>query len=224
MHGAILLTREKNDHFHQKTYRLEAMWLLHPQCKDIIKKAWDILVEGPRAYKLLAKLKDTMNSLKRWNREVVGSLQNRKKDLEARLQEAQNSIHTLEDAKKEREIMKELEMVLQQEKIVWWQKSRVEWIVKVYRNIKFYHAVINGGTRHGRNPEITQHAKAYSKTQGNHGKAFLCRGSGTSHFSIGGLQGTKPDGEPMIFFRHNSEIVKGNPKPCLVDRRMASGL
>ena len=53
-----------------------------------------------------------------------------------------DSIHTLEDVRKEKELRENIEDLLTKEEIKWAQKARSDWIIQGDRNIKYFQTVV----------------------------------------------------------------------------------
>ena len=61
-------------------FRFENMWLKVVRFKDLVKVWWDnVEVSGLRSYILMEKIKAIKASLRRWNRDVFGKWEVRKK-------------------------------------------------------------------------------------------------------------------------------------------------
>ncbi|OMO83067.1 hypothetical protein COLO4_22714 [Corchorus olitorius] len=90
---------------------------------------------------MVQKLKITRNELRKWNKEVFGDVFRRKRILEERLTELQQGLGVKQNTEEERAARKELQDVLEQEQLMWYQKSRANWFVHGERNTKFYHTV-----------------------------------------------------------------------------------
>lgn len=70
--------------------------------------------------------------VRKWNREVFGDIFERKSGLMRRLEEVDNQIasnNSLELDKLRSKIWGEYEKVLQQEELLWFQKSRSKWLI-----------------------------------------------------------------------------------------------
>lgn len=73
---------------------------------------------------------------------MFGDIQLRKEKLMTEIKMVQDLIdHRHSDAllRREDELLKEFEVVLEQEEMVWFQKSRYKWIVLEDQNTKYFH-------------------------------------------------------------------------------------
>ena len=58
------------------------------------------------------------------------------------LQQLQNSINSLEDMRKERQLREEIEDLLDKEELKWDQKARTNWILYGDRNTKYFQTIV----------------------------------------------------------------------------------
>ncbi|GLT44684.1 hypothetical protein SLA2020_185690 [Shorea laevis] len=119
-----------------RSFRFEAAWLSHPNFRTVLEKAWN---EG-------ASLESAINSftisVKQWNQEVFGDIFKRKQRLLAQIIGTQKEIENcpqpflfaLEDR-----LIKSYNAVLNQEELLWLQKSRSNWVRFGDRNTRFFH-------------------------------------------------------------------------------------
>lgn len=110
-------------------------WTAHPNFKEIISSSWE------RGSNILEAIKCFQQATSKWNTEMFGHIGKKKRTLLARL----NGIHRALEQRSsnhlriiEAELLKEYENILMQEELLWFQKSRREWIQFGDRNIKYY--------------------------------------------------------------------------------------
>ncbi|OMO60224.1 reverse transcriptase [Corchorus capsularis] len=140
-HSPMLLQFNRKEGFRKRPYRFKMMWSLNPQCEEVIKEGWNQQLVGSAAYKLVHKLKCTRDVLKRWNKTSFGNLFQRKNKIEKELEKVQQSIDQPRSELEEKELRRQLEEVMEQEQLLWMQKSKTNWIVKGDRNTNFYHTL-----------------------------------------------------------------------------------
>lgn len=120
-----------------RPFRIESMWFSYPDFMDLVNFNWaKCNHEYLSAVDMLAK--SAMN----WNRNIFGNLFCRKRRTLARLagiQKAQANLFTSNLEFLERELRKEYLNILNQEEMMWQQKSRNDWIVEGDRNTRFFH-------------------------------------------------------------------------------------
>ncbi|XP_075499925.1 uncharacterized protein LOC142538495 [Primulina tabacum] len=137
-HAPLLV--KLNGHKNNKSkghFRFQAAWLTHKDFQKVIEQEWQNKLTLGNNVDKLAK------SLSKWNSSTFGNINKRKRKLIARIKGVQDCLnnqprHRL--LKLETKLKKELDTVLEQEELMWFQKSREEWIVSGDRNTKFYHA------------------------------------------------------------------------------------
>ncbi|KAL8152024.1 hypothetical protein V2J09_021832 [Rumex salicifolius] len=120
----------------RRPFRFEAAWLKHSGFKELLIASWDPGVSTPSA---LDRLR---GRLKKWNREVFRSIHRRKADLLDEIAAVRSLIDVEcsdELITQEELLMKELDLVLEQEETLWFQKSREKWIALGDRNTSFFH-------------------------------------------------------------------------------------
>lgn len=120
----------------RRPFRFEAAWLRHEGFKELLSSS------GRREVKTPEALNHLQRTLRKWNKEVFGDVQNRKEKLMEEIQLVQDILENNQSddlLRKEEELLKEFEVVLEQEELIWFQKSREKWIVLGERNTTFFH-------------------------------------------------------------------------------------
>jgi hypothetical protein len=151
------LTKTRSDHFpilldflsseakHVSQFKFMAMWLLHPDCMNVVKDCWNTTVIGCPMFVLNKKLKILKEKLKIWNKDVFGNVHNHLKLAEDKVNSIQSTINinghsdSLMELGKQAQI--ELELALTMEKAFWKEKSKVKWCLEGDRNAKYFHRV-----------------------------------------------------------------------------------
>ena len=123
-HGPIVLNFDFQHSFHRRPFRFEYMWTSHPLCKDAVKQAWDYRSIRSRACQLRNKLSNVRKTFLIWNKEVFGRVEQDINHKKEQLKMLQNSIHNLDDVKKENELREDLETLMNREEVMWSQKTR----------------------------------------------------------------------------------------------------
>lgn len=104
-----------------RPFRYQAAWQLHPEFRDFFISHWqanDLLMNSLESFK---------GEVTRWNREVFGFIERRKKRLLLRLGGIQRALDRSSNPflwELENQLLKELKDVLRQEEVLWFQTFR----------------------------------------------------------------------------------------------------
>lgn len=119
----------------RRPFRFEAAWLSHDGFKELLLSSWKRELTTPAA------LDQLQRTLKKWNKEVFGNVQERKEKLMVEIKLVQDLLeHNQTDdlLKREEDLLKKFEVVLEQEEMLWYQKSREKWVVLGDRSTSFF--------------------------------------------------------------------------------------
>lgn len=112
------------------------MWLHHRKFQEVMRASWRNTEGGED---LIEKLKICGVSLTQWASKEFGSIRKRKKELYNQLNNLQLSESCEANLEEQRRVESELDIVLQHEETMWFQRSRALWLKDGDKNSKFFH-------------------------------------------------------------------------------------
>ncbi|XVF27194.1 hypothetical protein REPUB_Repub14bG0086100 [Reevesia pubescens] len=119
-----------------KPFRFEMAWLAHDTFKELLQMNW--LSEDPLHDSLLS----FQEVVSKWNKEVFGNIFKKKRRLLARIQGVQKALEVHANSflyRLEQRLVSDYNEVLFQEELLWFQKSRSNWVQFGDRNTSFFH-------------------------------------------------------------------------------------
>ncbi|XP_019186483.1 PREDICTED: uncharacterized protein LOC109181186 [Ipomoea nil] len=119
-----------------RPFRFNMAWSAHHLFHSFIHQTWNKDIDLELNKSLMAQ------ALTVWNKETFGNISHRKRRLTARLGGIQRRLAeqcSPNLIKLDRKLRNELEDVLYQEELLWFQRSREQWIVSGDCNTHFYH-------------------------------------------------------------------------------------
>lgn len=119
----------------RRPFRFEAAWLQHEGFRELLVSSWNNSLSTTEA------LNNLRVKLRKWNKEVFGDVQRRKDKLMQELNSVQGRLEVTQSdtlLQEEDQLIKELDTVLEQEEMIWFQKSREKFIAHGDRNTTFF--------------------------------------------------------------------------------------
>lgn len=120
----------------KRPFRFQAAWLTNPTFKEVLAETWN---QQPA---LGTTLQIFQERVQKWNRETFGNVFKRKRRLLGRIIGIQKAIETTPRTslfELEARLVREYNLTLLQEDMVWFQKSRTNIILYGDRNTPYYH-------------------------------------------------------------------------------------
>ncbi|XP_021762980.1 uncharacterized protein LOC110727706 [Chenopodium quinoa] len=118
-----------------RPFRFQAAWLTHEKFSDFIHEKWDSTAP------LVPKLKALSSDLQLWNKEIFHNIFREKRNLMARIEGIKKKLSHKRNSgliKLVAKLRRELDTVLNQEELMWYQKARVDWLKHGDRNTTFF--------------------------------------------------------------------------------------
>ncbi|KAK3043651.1 hypothetical protein RJ639_000067 [Escallonia herrerae] len=104
-HLPILLSTRSTQAFvrkrGKKSFKFESMWVKREDCERTIKEAWDRTLEGDIFSNFLSKIRTCGLGLMKWNKDIIGNIQMKIREMKHRLEDNFSNIgHIMDEAKK----------------------------------------------------------------------------------------------------------------------------
>ncbi|XP_058185177.1 uncharacterized protein LOC131302517 [Rhododendron vialii] len=99
------------------TFKFESKWSTHVDCAQVIGRAWSEPHRGSDLFGLAQKLKKCKQALLDWSKKVFGKDRMRLKLLQERLKFVQAEAFSQENLQRERELVKEMEVLYLREEM-----------------------------------------------------------------------------------------------------------
>lgn len=121
-----------------KPFRFEAAWITHDDYQGVVQNAWNRRLGSP-----MESLEHVKEQSIIFNKEVFGSIFKRKRKIEARIKGIQQTLERVDSLSLlhlEQALQHEFNHILFQEELLWFQKSRENWVKLGDKNTAYFHA------------------------------------------------------------------------------------
>ncbi|MCH79404.1 LINE-1 reverse transcriptase like [Trifolium medium] len=150
-HCPLILKRHGYD-WGPKPFRFNNHWIEHKNYKKIVKEAWENhSVNGWMGFVLKEKLKGIKNSLKGWNREEFGALEDKIAILIEDINDLDSRSELVGLSNLEIDLRKSkfcnLWKLLKSKEAILFQRSRSKWLREGDANSKYFHSCVNARTK-----------------------------------------------------------------------------
>ena len=123
-----------------KPFRFEEMWLAEKGCAETIQAVWAVQDSADPGIRVIKKIERCGVELKKWSMKSFGSI---RRELELKKKEivkAEKEAMRFGQNFRVKELMLELNILMDKEARMWLQRSKVEWAKYGDRNSKYFHA------------------------------------------------------------------------------------
>ena len=120
----------------KRPFRFRVSWLLNDGFNKFVREEWHVNAEYAQ------NVNNFTDKVGKWNRDVFGNIFRRKQKILARLggiQRALENHNSRNLISLETQLRKDLDEVMAQEEIYWYQKARKDWIMLGDRNTSYFH-------------------------------------------------------------------------------------
>lgn len=123
------------------SFKYEAFWEEHPDCREGIKQAWEWVAECDDAWKgFTERTKLCKRELQRWHKEQFKRVDEEIFKLKERLRDLLNHDRSSENWSEIQNTQNKIKELWKREEIYWYQRLRIKWMQWGDINSKFFHA------------------------------------------------------------------------------------
>jgi hypothetical protein len=139
--------------------RFEARWLKEKSFHQVVADAWEASSHQV-GNGLADRLAVVHDKLHHWDRAILKKPQKQINSIKKEVEELTRSDLTEENIKREKELVAELEKLLEQEETYWAQRSRVNWLKLGDKNTSYFHKFASSRRSRNRIKGLRDHSGA----------------------------------------------------------------
>jgi hypothetical protein len=121
-----------------------------------LKQAWEAGGQSSSIGELQHKMSNLSSDFARWGRQSVGSIQGEIRSLQRELENLRTAPDRLDPSPREVEVVTNLTGLLEQEEMMWRQRSRLQWLAAGDKNTRFFHLRASQRRKKNRIAELTR--------------------------------------------------------------------
>lgn len=140
-HRPILMdteTLETHEGSGERVLRFEAKWLKESNFCDVAHGAWDLASSREQLGDLASKLAFVHTQLHHWDRSVLRSTRKKIRSVQRELEQIMRGDVNESSLARQRELAEEIDKLLEQEELHWFQRSRINWLLFGDKNTLFF--------------------------------------------------------------------------------------
>ena len=127
-----------NVHRRKRKFKFEGMWLLEESCKEVVNQAWKQNLGHRDMQSILMSIATCGEALSKWDKEFFGNVQQQLRHCQESFNRIRASPPDPVSRGEEESLLREMELLLDKEELLWKQRSKEHWLLDGVRNSKFF--------------------------------------------------------------------------------------
>ncbi|KAL5568624.1 hypothetical protein UlMin_025199 [Ulmus minor] len=171
-HKPLVLRTSPREPFTRRPFRFEAMWTRDPRSFVVVRHAWLSDHHNRPPNRFLNRMKYTRKALSIWNKYQFGKIQTKIASTRNALSNFLGA-HRDYDHDRSLNLCKHLDELLKREELLWFQKSRIKWVLEEDQCTKFFFVSTLVRRKLNRIERILTDNSEWVTSRGDIGAAFM---------------------------------------------------